>query len=333
MTTGDDTTLVYNWDNKLRHGQCGSRSIDLKYDPMGNRVWKQSSVYGTRKYIIDVSGGLPTILMEINPGNGDIMKTYIYANGQILAQHNGSVAQDNKYFYLHDRIGSIRQMIDTTGSVVKYYTYEPFGEILESQEQSSNLKNSFLFTGQFFDAEINEYYLRARQYDPHIARFTARDPVFGKFQEPFTLHKYLYCENDPVNHIDPKGRFAWDLANSILTGAALYAHGIDLATYAVSSENWNFFDLAQVTFQFMPIGMSIASLTPIRDWRYVAGGYGSSSALELAFRRTGMSYPEGFAMDPAAFILYSGAMWTAEIILGVSSSDRADFARWHGSWW
>jgi hypothetical protein len=40
---------------------------------------------------------------------------------------------------------------------------------------------------------------------PRIFRFTGRDPVLGDFREPFTLHAYLYCLNDPVNSIDPSG--------------------------------------------------------------------------------------------------------------------------------
>jgi len=31
-----------------------------------------------------------------------------------------------------------------------------------------------MFTGQCYDAEIEEYYLRGRQYNPHLAGFTAR---------------------------------------------------------------------------------------------------------------------------------------------------------------
>ena len=72
-------------------------------------------------------------------------------------------------------------------------------------ESGGSLSNSFMFTGQYYDVEIAEYYLRARQYDPHIARFTARDPIFGQFQEPLTLHKYLYCQNEPIDRIDPMG--------------------------------------------------------------------------------------------------------------------------------
>ncbi len=147
---------------------------------------------------------LPVILMELDPQNNmAVKKTYIYANGQILAQHDGPHTA-SKYFYLHDRVGSIRQIIDTSilVNVKNFYTYNPFGETIES---GGSLANSFMFTGQYYDSEIGEYYLRARQYDPHIARFTARDPVFGQFQEPLTLHRYLYCGNDPLNRLDLLG--------------------------------------------------------------------------------------------------------------------------------
>jgi len=75
------------------------------------------------------------------------------------------------------------------------------------------------FTGQYYDSEINEYYLRARQYDPHIGRFTARDLIDGKFEEPLTLHKYLYCINNPINRIDPEGLWGTAIHNQIIDAA------------------------------------------------------------------------------------------------------------------
>jgi hypothetical protein len=42
-------------------------------------------------------------------------------------------------------------------------------------------------------------------YDTQIGRFTTRDPIVGNPQEPMSLHKYLYCFNDPMNRIDPLG--------------------------------------------------------------------------------------------------------------------------------
>ncbi|MBW1933765.1 MAG: RHS repeat-associated core domain-containing protein, partial [Deltaproteobacteria bacterium] len=66
----------------------------------------------------------------------------------------------------------------------------------------------FRFTGQQYDSEIGQYYLRARMYHPDLTRFTARDPVFGTFKQPLTLHRYLYCRNTPTNMVDPSGLYA-----------------------------------------------------------------------------------------------------------------------------
>ena len=111
-----------------------------------------------------------------------------------------------KYFYLHDRLGSVRQVIDTDGDVANRYVYEPYGSGF-SAEVEETVDNPFTFTGQWWDEEIGQYYLRARMYDPQTYRFTARDPYQGDFTEPLSLHVYLYCLNDPVNHLDPSGQF------------------------------------------------------------------------------------------------------------------------------
>jgi len=153
----------------------------------------------------------------------------LYLN-QNLARHDGDYSAP-RYFYIHDRLGSVRQIMDTAANVVKYYTYEPFGEVLE---EDGTLTNNMMFTGQYYDTEIDQYYLRARQYDPHISRFTARDPIRGKFEEPMTLHVYLYCQNDPINRIDPFGllytpaggpHYDWVQTQGIIAHATLAASG------------------------------------------------------------------------------------------------------------
>ncbi len=85
---------------------------------------------GRKRHIAHLVGDLPVILREIDPqDNMPVKKTYIWANGQILAQHDGDHTAES-YFYLHDRLGWVRQIIGGYGYVLKYYTYEPFGEAL-----------------------------------------------------------------------------------------------------------------------------------------------------------------------------------------------------------
>lgn len=213
--TAQATSCAYNWDNKLRSASKGGATINLKYDPMGNRIYKASSIAGNRKYIVDIVGDLPVILMELDATDYTFKKAYIYANAQVLAQYDGSPLTANKYFYLHDRLGSVRKLINQNGAVVVMYTYNPFGETIETD---GVFDNAFRFTGQYYDSEIGQYYLRARQYDAYLSRFIGRDPVMGKFEEPMTLHVYLYCINNPINKIDllglvykPKGGPHYDL--------------------------------------------------------------------------------------------------------------------------
>ena len=127
-------------------------------------------------------------------------KAYYYANAQILRQDNST----GSYYYVHDRLGSIRLMTDALGLVRNSYTYNPFGEDLAT-ECTETTENPYKFTGQYFDSEYGGYNNRARIYIPALMRFTARDPVKGAFKNPMSLHRYLYCENEPISRADSAG--------------------------------------------------------------------------------------------------------------------------------
>jgi len=61
--------------------------------------------------------------------------------------------------YIVDAVGdlpvilTVRQVINSSGSVVKYCTFEPFGRTIES---GGTFDDPFGFTGQYLDAEIGE---------------------------------------------------------------------------------------------------------------------------------------------------------------------------------
>ena len=192
----------------------------------------------------------------------------MYVDAQPLCMRVHSVPTDpniyEAHWYVHDRLGSVRQVVKlnefSRAQVENRYAYTPFGEDLAAVT-AETIANPFQFTGQWHDAEIGQYHLRARMYDPAMMRFTGRDPVRGGPNEPLTLHRYLYCVNDPPNRVDPSGKLsAANLVSGVITGYSLYGHGVSLAAYAVDTGDDRFWELAQTTFEFIPYALTYASV-------------------------------------------------------------------------
>ena len=69
---------------------------------------------------------------------------------------------------------------------------------LEVKEEA--VPNRFTYYGQQIDPITQQYYLRARFYNPVIGRFTQEDTYRGD-----GLNLYAYCANNPVYYVDPSG--------------------------------------------------------------------------------------------------------------------------------
>lgn len=65
--------------------------------------------------------------------------------------------------------------------------------------------SSLGYSGEHFDAQAQQQYLRARFYDPTNGRFNRLDPFAGNMQDPQSLHKYSYVHGDPIGNSDPSG--------------------------------------------------------------------------------------------------------------------------------
>ncbi|MEA5470219.1 RHS repeat-associated core domain-containing protein [Spirulina sp. 06S082] len=105
-------------------------------------------------------------------------------------------------YYLVDGLGSTKGLTDENGNVTDVYSYDAYGNLIDSV---GNSENDYLFAGEQFDSNLDQYYLRQRYYDPSVGRFTRRDTYEGRNNEPITLHKYLYANGNPVSYIDPSG--------------------------------------------------------------------------------------------------------------------------------
>ncbi len=104
---------------------------------------------------------------------------------------------NNSYFYHQNEHGDITHLTNTDEEIENSYQYDVFGNIREQQE---NVENIFKYAGEQLDNETQQYYLRARFYNPVIARFTQEDVYRGN-----GLNLYVYVVNNPLLWIDPSG--------------------------------------------------------------------------------------------------------------------------------
>ena len=105
---------------------------------------------------------------------------------------------DNKYYYYHqNEHGDVTHLTNVDEEIENSYSYDVFGNIREQQE---NVENIFKYTGEQFDKETQQYYLRARFYNPVVGRFTQEDVYRGD-----GLNLYVYVVNNPLLWVDPSG--------------------------------------------------------------------------------------------------------------------------------
>ena len=147
--------------------------------------------------------------------------TFLYHNGEILTEFDGESAPVKRYLrgiglshvqtrdneayhaYHQDEQGSTAYITGQNSAIENCYQYDAFGNLLEQKEEVSN---RILYTGQQYDQETGQYYLRARYYNPVVGRFLQEDTYRGD-----GLNLYAYCANNPVVYYDPSGHDQTDI--------------------------------------------------------------------------------------------------------------------------
>ena len=116
---------------------------------------------------------------------------------ELIARSSDSESARTYYHYASDEMGSTTHIVDESGNVQNRYAYDAWGKI-EVKEEA--VPNRFTYYGQQIDPITQQYYLRARFYNPVIGRFTQEDTYRGD-----GLNLYAYCANNPVYYVDPSG--------------------------------------------------------------------------------------------------------------------------------
>ena len=193
----------YNAENKLVRATVQNGVLvteeSYTYDYEGNRTSKTThrsdGVTEYVKYLNDNSS-LTNVLAEMG-SEGSVQAYYTIGADLISQERDGNVS-----VYLYDGHGSVVGLANESGKVTDTYAYDAFGNLISS---TGSTENHYRYCGEQFDETTGLYYLRARYMNPSVGTFISMDSYEGSIDDPVSLHKYLYCNSDPVNNYDPSG--------------------------------------------------------------------------------------------------------------------------------
>jgi len=217
------------------------------YDEAGNRVRKREYYYQGQQQINpgtgDNNGGTTGTNGDNLGGDWNLVGDEYYSRDisgkEIAVYHSSNLdhwnvwgtdnagkidANDHKFFYLKDHLGSIRVVLDEENKITSAQDFDPWGYPLEGRSYVQDVNNGgttdYKFTGKQRDTETGWDYFGARYYDARIGNWGSVDPLFEKHIQ---WTPYNYVLRNPMVLIDPDGK----QTNS--------AYGLYLATQQILS--------------------------------------------------------------------------------------------------
>ena len=213
LLTYGTSSFTYTANGELASQKTGTQTTTYQYDVLGNLITETLPDTTKVKYLID-----PENHRVAKQVNGQ-QTGYLYDGDRIVAQLNGSNQVVSQFVYatganspdylvhggatyriISDQLGSPRLVVNAaTGAVDEQMNYDEFGNVLLDSNAGFQ---PFGFAGGLKDPYTGFVRFGARDYNPVVGRWTAKDPI--RFAGGDT-DLYGYVLDDPINLVDPGG--------------------------------------------------------------------------------------------------------------------------------
>jgi len=225
LTQYDTTSYSYTANGELNTEIAGTDTTSYLYDAFGNLVSVTLPNGTVITYVIDGRNrrigkrvdGIPVqgflYQNQIKPiaeldGTTQVVSRFVYGDKPHVPDY--MVKGGASYRIVTDHLGSVRLVVDAaTGQVAQRMDYDEFGRVTVNTSPGFQ---PFGFAGGIYDEQTRLLRFGARDYDPVVGRWTAKDPVRFVGGDP---NLYAYVWGDPVNLTDPSGLCPKDIQDCI----------------------------------------------------------------------------------------------------------------------
>jgi RHS repeat-associated protein len=239
LLTDASTGYTYSYDDSgmLKSRVKGGATETFAYDEFGALV---STSIGGVSYVVDgehrrvgkKKGGalvqaflyqdelLPAVELGANQA---VVSRFVYGDRSNVPSY--VVKGGTNYRVIADHLGSPRIVIDAqSGTVIQRMDFDEFGQTVKDTAPGFQ---PFGFAGGMYDQDTKLVRFGARDYDPAVGRWTAKDPI-GFAGGDTNLYGYVF--QDPVNLIYLHGEDAADaffagMMDAVSLGGFTYAMG------------------------------------------------------------------------------------------------------------
>ncbi|QTA87442.1 YD repeat-containing protein [Desulfonema magnum] len=189
------TTLAYDG---------GGRRMVKTYDP------KSNDAQGVKKRAEYVFDGLDPVA-EYYMLNGQRTDFYRGAGGRIITMHHYKAGTHGQmYWYHYNFKGDVAGLTKHNGNSHHNYRYDPYGGVLPENGNFTDPHNHYTLTGKEYDENMGLVWFGARHYDKDAGVWLTQDLYRGVLDNPASLHRYMYVDDNPLSYLDPWG--FWKMA-------------------------------------------------------------------------------------------------------------------------
>jgi RHS repeat-associated protein len=213
VSNGLTWTYAYDNANQLTSatltgaGGAVLEQASYGYDALGRRVQTSVSVNGGAAVVSKMVYDGDTLYADLAAG-GPVQTRYLagQAADQWLASVDGS---GNVAWLLTDRLGSVRDIVNSAGASLDHVVYDAFGNI--TSESNPGAGGRMRYAGYEWDGTTSLYHDAARYYDPATGRFITID-LAGLGPDS---NLYRYVKNGPTDATDPSGHYLVSDSDSV----------------------------------------------------------------------------------------------------------------------
>jgi RHS repeat-associated protein len=192
------------------------------------------SITGPTNQSLFTFDGVGRMVQIIEKTNGVAMSTnrFVWDNAELCEQRNisgvatkrffddGEQISSTNYYFTFDHIQSVREMIDSSGTIQARYDYDAYGRRTKT---SGSLDADFGYTADYYHSVSGLYLTLCRAYDTDLSRWLSRDPLGDPLRSLLSPEMrlsnlpvvdaemiygsslYTYVLNDPLNNLDQLG--------------------------------------------------------------------------------------------------------------------------------